>query len=412
MPEERLNYPKLKLRRLNWTKIVKFKAKQTIFNLLDQPLTIDHGLLIEYFELNEAPPKEAPKVVQRVEVISSKKAQNVGLFLATAKEVSFEQIRDAIIEMNDAVLTEDQLKGLEKVLPSDDEALQLKVFSEATPEELAMLRPVERFFLELLKVPRLHSRVRIFSFSRSFKIRLGEVLQGIEEASMAVHNIASNEKFAHFLRVLLNVGNFLNFGSYAGGAFGYNFDAIQKIADTKSQKDPNFTLMDYLAQLLVDSKSPIVDMADTIDLAPCSKEQMQFLQNEYKALASDMATLDEELAALEGLPIAPGSYEERVVLFHRHSTKAMDKLFGLVNDLNGRYQVLKDFLLVPADEDINMYTTDLCSKFRGAVVKYRDSLQKAMAPKQQAAVQRSLAMAAATTVLKKTSIQLGAGDGQ
>lgn len=407
MPQDRLNYPKLKMRRLNWTKIVQFKAKQTIYNLMAEPLNIDHALLIEYFELNDTPKvvTKAPEA-PRLEVIGSKKAQNVGLFLATVKEIPFPAIAHAIVEMDDKVLSEDQLKALEKVLPSDDEIMQLGVYNDAAPELLAQLRSVEVFYLEVLKVPRLHSRVKVFLFSKSFKMRLGELVGNVEAASKAIRVIAANEKFAGFLRLVLNVGNFLNFGSYAGGAFGYHLDAIGKIQDSKSSKDNNFTLLDYLAQVCIDSKSIMADLPDTLEVAACSKDQIQNISNEFKALQQGIGVLEDELLNIKDRAHPADSYEERVIAFHAHASKAVERLAQLIEELNGRYQVLRDFFLCPPDDDIVQYISDLANKFRSALFKYRQSLQKALEPKEKAIISRSLAMAATTTVLKKRDIQL------
>ena len=406
MPVERLNYPKLKLRRLNWTKIAKFKAKQTIFNLITDPVPIDHPLLIEYFELHDTPKAAKPDAAPRLEVISGKKAQNVALFLANVKDIPFPVLSESILNMDDAVLTEDQLKALEKVLPSDDEILQMQIYKDAPPELLAQLRSVELFFLEILKVPRLHSRVKVFLFSKSFKVRLGELVENVESASNAIRLIAANEKLSGFMSLCLSVGNFLNFGSYAGGAFGFNMDALSKISDSKSSKDSNFTLLDYMAQFCIDSKSLLTELPDTLEIAACSKDQMQNIANEYKALQQGMTTLQEELNSIPDRKNPADSYESRVIQFHQHAYKAVRRLGELIEELNGRYGVLRDFFLCPADDDMVVYLSDLANKFRSALFKYRQSLQKAMEPKEKAAISRSLAMAATTTVLKKREIQL------
>ncbi|KAJ1472956.1 hypothetical protein T484DRAFT_1838135 [Baffinella frigidus] len=84
---------------------------------------------------------------------------------------SLRSIRDAILALDSKVLTPDDVASLEQYVPTDDELALLRAF-DGSAEGLGI---AERFFLEILEIPRYKERLAIFSSLHSFDDVAAEV---------------------------------------------------------------------------------------------------------------------------------------------------------------------------------------------------------------------------------------------
>ena len=76
----------------------------------------------------------------------------------------------------------------------------------------------------------------------------------VGNAAESIKNVSTNFKLAKLLEIILNIGNFLNYGTYAGNAFGYGMDSLLKLRDTKSTKQNDYTVLHYLAQYITENR--------------------------------------------------------------------------------------------------------------------------------------------------------------
>ena len=76
----------------------------------------------------------------------------------------------------------------------------------------------------------------------------------VKAASESIKTVSTNFKLAKLLEIILNIGNFLNYGTYAGNAFGYGIDSLLKLRDTKSTKQNDYTVLHYLAQYITENR--------------------------------------------------------------------------------------------------------------------------------------------------------------
>eukprot|EP01126_Amoeba_proteus_P045583 TRINITY_DN5111_c0_g5_i4.p1 TRINITY_DN5111_c0_g5~~TRINITY_DN5111_c0_g5_i4.p1 ORF type:complete len:334 (-),score=88.40 TRINITY_DN5111_c0_g5_i4:158-1159(-) len=67
----------------------------------------------------------------------------------------------------------------------------------------------------------------------------------IQCAYFAMKQINTSKKFKAILRMMLQVGNYMNGGTQRGGAYGFTFQSIEKFKDTKSS-DNKHNLLHYL----------------------------------------------------------------------------------------------------------------------------------------------------------------------
>ncbi len=66
----------------------------------------------------------------------------------------------------------------------------------------------------------------------------------------ASEEVQTSKKFKGVMEIVLALGNYINGGTYRGGAYGFKLDILTKLQDTKSS-DNKTTLLHYLATLII-----------------------------------------------------------------------------------------------------------------------------------------------------------------
>ncbi len=73
--------------------------------------------------------------------------------------------------------------------------------------------------------------------------------QDITAVIEASEEVQTSKKFKGVMEIVLALGNYINGGTYRGGAYGFKLDILTKLQDTKSS-DNKTTLLHYLATLI------------------------------------------------------------------------------------------------------------------------------------------------------------------
>jgi len=91
--------------------------------------------------------------------------------------------------------------------------------------------------------------------------------QGTKALIAATKAVRDSKAFKQYLELLLAVGNYLN-GGFRGGAYGFKYDGILKLTETKSNSpNPEHTLQHYIVEIVHRKFSPLLDFLK--DLEPC-----------------------------------------------------------------------------------------------------------------------------------------------
>eukprot|EP00727_Mastigamoeba_balamuthi_P008382 m51a1_g4166 putative actin binding protein (1117) ;mRNA; r:292692-297037 len=297
--------PGCKMKGLQWNKIPPAKLSQTIWAQIvpKEPDYLDYKELENMFAAKEsqtAPGGAAgaanggaassePKPGS-VSLIDGKKSQNLGILLAKFKG-SLEETRDELLKMNEAVFNEQMLRTLQQFgIPSDDEVERIVEYSKAGKKHL-LARP-DVWFLLVHDVPHLEGRIKCFIFSQRFPVRLSDVRPNADSLSQALSEVRSSASFKKILELVLVVGNFLNGGTFRGGANGVRLDALGKLADVKA-KDNRSTLLGYLVRL-AGAKHP-----ESLAFVEELKHVPEAAKVSFSAVKTEVSSLRKELSAVQ-----------------------------------------------------------------------------------------------------------------
>ncbi|MQL95015.1 hypothetical protein Taro_027673 [Colocasia esculenta] len=110
-----------------------------------------------------------------------------------------------------------------------------------------MLGRCEQFFLELMKVPRVESKLRVFSFRITFAMQVNDLRTNLNTINDASNEVKGSKKLRQIMQTILTLGNVLNQGTARGSAVGFKLDSLLKLSDIRARNN-KMTLMHYLCK--------------------------------------------------------------------------------------------------------------------------------------------------------------------
>ncbi|WVZ18654.1 hypothetical protein V8G54_005976 [Vigna mungo] len=161
------------------------------------------------------------------------------------------------------------------------------------------LSPLMLYFLELMKVPRVESKLRVFSFKIQFGTQITEFKKSLHTVNSACEEVRNSFKLKEIMKKILYLGNTLNQGTARGSAVGFKLDSLLKLTDTRASNS-KMTLMHFLCKVLAERFPGLLDFhLDLISLEAATKIQLKSLAEEMQAIIRGLEKVKQELAASE-----------------------------------------------------------------------------------------------------------------
>ena len=296
--------PSVPMKHLNWNKIPDRKLKKTVWQNLDyKNVELDVSSIESLFcsrrkkKVEEEKKKhDAPKE-EVIRILDLKRANNVGIMLYGMK-TSGSNVKQAILDMDDSILTLDKIVQLIRNAPSREEEEELKALVK---KGLAgQLGKAEQFFVELVSIPRLTNRLEMMKFKAESEEKLADLRHNIEAVSLAVREVMSSTTFPKLLEIILAIGNFMNHRAFYSAAHAFKLEFLSKIGDTKSQ-DNKTTMIHYLAEFVSSKHPDLLPFADNFDhVEAASKLKPKAFVAEVKELKNALEQLKREISHAKG----------------------------------------------------------------------------------------------------------------
>jgi hypothetical protein len=156
--------------------------------------------------------------------MSLARSNNVGIMLARLR-MSPSKIVSAILSCDDDALSADDLAALARMLPTADEASRFT----ALDVDSAKLAKPDAFLRQLSTVPHLKERLETMVFKLRFDAHVAEMLPDLAVLRAAAMEMKTSKAFHTVVRVVLELGNKLNEGTFRGAARGFKLDALLKV---------------------------------------------------------------------------------------------------------------------------------------------------------------------------------------
>ncbi|KAE9601731.1 putative C2 domain, formin, FH2 domain, protein-tyrosine phosphatase [Lupinus albus] len=231
---------------------------------------------------------------EKVQLIEHRRAYNCEIMLSKVK-VPLHDLMSSVLALEQSALDTDQVENLIKFCPTKEE---MKVLKGYTGEKEKLGR-CEQFFLELMQIPRVETKLRVFSFKIQFNSQVSYLRNSLNVVSAASEEIRNSVKLKRIMQTILSLGNALNQGTARGSAIGFRLDSLLKLTETRARNN-KMTLMHYLCKVLADQLPEVLDFSkDLANLEPAAKIQIKFLAEEMQAVSKGLEKVVQELSISE-----------------------------------------------------------------------------------------------------------------
>ncbi|KAK8450873.1 hypothetical protein SEVIR_6G116000v4 [Setaria viridis] len=231
---------------------------------------------------------------EKIHLIDLRRANNCGIMLTKVK-MPLPDLMSAILALDDTVLDADQVDNLIKFAPTKEEVELLKGYKG----DKQVLGECEQFFMELMKVPRVESKLRVFSFKIQFRSQVSDLKRNLNIVNSSAEEIRGSVKLKRIMQTILSLGNALNQGTARGSAVGFRLDSLLKLSDTRARNN-KMTLMHYLSKVLSEKLPELLDFPkDLASLELAAKIQLKSLAEEMQAVNKGLEKVEQELTTSE-----------------------------------------------------------------------------------------------------------------
>ncbi|XP_032076015.1 FH2 domain-containing protein 1-like [Thamnophis elegans] len=246
----------VRLRNFNWEAIPaeRIRGRSNLWTAARRrgDWTPDRRLLEELFGQRPEPTcngLRAFPATEQASLLDAKKILNLGIFLKQFKR----PVEDIVADIRHGTgvpYGPEKLLELFKMLPDGKEVEKLESFQG----DRSRLSEAEVFALLLVQVPSYARRLEILVLKLQLLPQLSALQSAIQTLTEAALELLGCEELHDLLRLVLETGNYLNEGGYAGSACGFHISSLLRLPDTRGNQ-PGMDLLHFLA-LEAERKDP------------------------------------------------------------------------------------------------------------------------------------------------------------
>ncbi|XP_052351684.1 FH2 domain-containing protein 1-like [Oncorhynchus keta] len=300
-----------------------------------------------------------------ISILDWKRGMNVGIYLKQFKKSNQDIIED-IRYGNSQSYGAELLKELLKLLPETEEVKKLKAF-RGDPSKLSL---ADSFMFLLTQVPSFEVRIKAMVLREVFPPACENMSRDINVLRTATKELLDCEELHAILHLVLQAGNILNAGGYAGNAVGFKLSSLLSLADTKANK-PGMNLLHFVALEAQKKDDKLLEFPGKLQhVQYAARISVENVDAEFQSLSSRTRSVEESIQEETELLL-------QLDHFLQNSTAALAELQRERQELRNEGNILIDFFCEDResfrlDECFKVFQ-DFCLKFQKAV---KDNLER------------------------------------
>ncbi|XP_044040415.1 LOW QUALITY PROTEIN: FH2 domain-containing protein 1-like [Siniperca chuatsi] len=371
-----LKKKKRRVRSFFWKTIpedqVKGRANLWTQGRVQQQYQIDVQTIEELFGQNDrqSNPKATPtrggktgssfrEAKEEVSILDSKRGMNIGIILKQFKR-SNQTIVDDIHHGNSEPYGAEPLRELLKLLPETEEVKKLKAYRG----DVSKLSLADSFVYLLIQLPSYSVRIEYMLLNEEFPGVCEAMKRDIKILRSAAKELMCCEELHAVLHLVLQAGNILNAGGYAGNAVGFKLSSLLSLADTKANK-PGMNLLHFVALEAQKKDKKLLEFPLKLShVQPAARISLVTLDAELQWLTSRTRSVEENIQRDTELL-------QQLDSFLQSATSSLCSLRGSLQQLKKEGSELIDFFCEDRetfrlDDCFSIFHT-FCSRFTDAV---------------------------------------------
>ncbi|XP_037635630.1 protein diaphanous homolog 1-like isoform X2 [Sebastes umbrosus] len=349
--------PEVQLKRANWSKIspedlsensfwTKAKEDQFENNELFAKLTLAFSSQTKTTKAKkeqdggDEKKQLQKKKVKELKILDGKCAQNLSIFLGSCR-VPYEELKTAILEVNEKVITESMVQSLVKLLPTPE---QMNVLGEMK-DEYEDLAESEQFGVVMSGVKRLMPRLQAILFKLQFEEQLNNIKPDVVSVTASCEELSKSETFSKLLQIILLVGNYMNSGSRNGKSFGFSISYLCKLRDTKTA-DLKQTLLHFVADVCQEQHPEIMGFGDElIHVEKASRVSAETIQKNLELMGRQIKNLEKDLETFPPPQNDKDHFVEKMSSFVGTAKEQYEKLYLLHKNMEKQYNDIGEYFV-------------------------------------------------------------------
>ncbi|KAL4640405.1 FH2 domain-containing protein 1 [Arapaima gigas] len=316
------------------------------------------------------------EIKEEITILDPKRGMNVGIFLKQFKK-SNQSIIEDIRHGNSQLYGPEPLKELLKLLPETEEVKKLRAFKG----DSSKLTLVDSFMYLLIQVPSFDVRIEAMVLKEEFFSSCSVMSHEINVIRMATEELMTCEELHAILHLVLQAGNIMNAGGYAGNALGFKLSSLLSLADTKANK-PGMNLLHFVALEAQKKDEELLKFPEKLQhVQSAVRISVENIEIEYQSLYERTKSVEEKIQKDEELL-------QQLEKFLQSAKETLQDLKKCRIDLRKEGNTLIDFFCEDKDtfklDECFRIFQDFCLKFKKAV---KDNIDREL---KEAARQRRL----------------------
>ncbi|XP_058018814.1 inverted formin-2 isoform X2 [Ahaetulla prasina] len=300
-PPKRMKMPTLRMKKLNWQKlpsnVVRENHSMWASATSEEYVEPDYSKIEQLFCFPQTKPKPeevAPVKTEPKEItfLDPKKSLNLNIFLKQFKCTN-EEVVKMIQEDDRTKFDVEVLKQLLKLLPEKHEIENLKAFKE----EKEKLANADQFYLLLLGVPSYQLRIECMLMCEETAVLLEMLQPKAETIRRACEDLRSSRRLPIFCQLVLNVGNFLNYGSHTGDADGFKIGTLLKLTETKANQT-RITLLHHILEEVEKNHTDLLQLPKDLEcVSKAAGINLDVIRSESSSNIKKLLELERKLSS-------------------------------------------------------------------------------------------------------------------
>eukprot|EP00002_Diphylleia_rotans_P037632 TRINITY_DN8429_c0_g1_i4.p1 TRINITY_DN8429_c0_g1~~TRINITY_DN8429_c0_g1_i4.p1 ORF type:complete len:570 (+),score=109.29 TRINITY_DN8429_c0_g1_i4:1908-3617(+) len=347
-PPKTVIKPGVSMKQLFWTKVPVSKIGKTIWSELSDDSIVTSMDQKEFEALfatkaatassTSAGEKDKIKKTGPTTFLDQQRAQNISIMLSGAR-MPLAQIKDAILRVDEKLIPAELLKKIILCLPKPEEADTLKEHIDQY-KDLAL---ADQFMIDMMSIPRIDSRLKAWEITRKFDQHVDDLRKSVDVCLAACQEATTSRKLMELLEIVLGFGNYLNGGSFRGGAYGFKVECLSKLRDTRSS-DPKVNLLSYIYNFAEKNRPECTDVSKELKSLPeASKYQWTSLKSECGEMEKSLESVERESKQIEDVDREVNladQFQKKFDLFLREAKEQVRELKLKMEKFESSYEVL------------------------------------------------------------------------